>query len=179
MCLKAFSHQDCLLKQVRSPEFNPFPHNDSCWRPWETSLLKTLGKGEIARNEQFLLFPQCFLPIWITFSHFRQIWNCHLQTLLVWKSLKFVVWWWVKTLRTKLSKVFQVLLGNKFFNLLPHNDDFWRTVGKSLLLVTSNFFFSHNVFCPMKDKFNILSIICHLQMMSIWGSLKFCRLVKG
>ena len=39
---------------------NPFPHNDTFWRPWETSLLKTLGKGDIARNEQFLLFPQCF-----------------------------------------------------------------------------------------------------------------------
>ena len=24
-------------------------------------------------NEQFLLFPQCFLPAWITFCHFRQI----------------------------------------------------------------------------------------------------------
>ena len=36
---------------------NPFPHNDTFWRPWETSLLKTLGKGEIARKEQFLLFP--------------------------------------------------------------------------------------------------------------------------
>ena len=23
----------------------------------------TVGKGEIARNEQFLLYPQCFLPI--------------------------------------------------------------------------------------------------------------------
>ena len=30
-------------------------------------------KREIARNEQFLLFPQCFLPVWITFCHFRQI----------------------------------------------------------------------------------------------------------
>ena len=30
----------------------------------------TVGKGEIAHNEQFLLFPQCFLPIWITFCHF-------------------------------------------------------------------------------------------------------------
>ena len=34
----------------------------------------TAGKGEIARNEQFLLFPQRFLPIWITFCHFCQIW---------------------------------------------------------------------------------------------------------
>ena len=41
----------------------------------------TVGKGEIAR-----LFPQCFLPIWISFSHFRQMWNCRLQTLSVWKS---------------------------------------------------------------------------------------------
>ena len=27
-------------------------------------LLKTLGKGEIVHNKQFLLFPQCFLTIW-------------------------------------------------------------------------------------------------------------------
>ena len=43
----------------------------------------TVGKGEIARKKQFLLFPQCFLPVWITFFHFRQIWNCCLQTLSV------------------------------------------------------------------------------------------------
>ena len=71
---------------------NPFPHNDTFWCPWETSLLKTLWeKGEIARNEQFLLFPQCFLPILITI-YFCQIWNCRLQTLSVWKRLNFVVW---------------------------------------------------------------------------------------
>ena len=28
----------------------------------------TEGKGEIARNKQFLLFPQCFLAIWRTLS---------------------------------------------------------------------------------------------------------------
>ena len=33
----------------------------------------TVGKGEIAPNEQFFLFPQCFLPIWIIFCHFLQI----------------------------------------------------------------------------------------------------------
>ena len=57
----------------------------------------TVGKGEIAHNEQFLLFPHCFLPVWITFCHFRQILNCRLQTPSVWKSLKFVVWLWVKS----------------------------------------------------------------------------------
>ena len=28
------------------------------------SFENTVGKGEIALNEQFLHFPQCFLPIW-------------------------------------------------------------------------------------------------------------------
>ena len=28
----------------------------------------------------------------ITFRHFHYIWNCRLQTLSVWKSLKFVIW---------------------------------------------------------------------------------------
>ena len=61
------------------------------------SLLSTLwGKGEIARYEQFLLCPQCFLPIWRTFYHFHQIQICGLQTLSVWKSLRFVIWERVK-----------------------------------------------------------------------------------
>ena len=65
-----------------SPKFvvwqrvNPFPHTHH--RPLLTPLgnkpfENTVGKGEIAHNEQFLLFPQCFLPIWITFFHFRKI----------------------------------------------------------------------------------------------------------
>ena len=32
-------------------------------------LKNTVGKGEIAHEEQFLLFPQCFLPFWKTFYH--------------------------------------------------------------------------------------------------------------
>ena len=35
-----------------------------------TNLLKTLGKGEIARSEQFLLFPLCFQSFMRTFCHF-------------------------------------------------------------------------------------------------------------
>ena len=34
------------------------------------SFENTVRKGEIARNEQFLLFPQCFLSFWRTFFHF-------------------------------------------------------------------------------------------------------------
>ena len=33
----------------------------------------TVGKGEIARNEQFLLFPHCFLPVWRSSCHFYKI----------------------------------------------------------------------------------------------------------
>ena len=56
-------------------------------KPWflpvcKTSLLKnTVGTGEIARNEQFLLFQQCFPPVWRTFCHFHQVKNCRLQTV--------------------------------------------------------------------------------------------------
>ena len=37
------------------------------------SCENTAGKEEIARNQQFLLFPQCFLPIQIDFCKFHQI----------------------------------------------------------------------------------------------------------
>ena len=41
--------------------------------PGKQAFENTAGKGGIARNKPFLLFPQCFLPVWITFFHFRQI----------------------------------------------------------------------------------------------------------
>ena len=46
----------------------PFPNKPWFIRFCSTSLLKTLGKGEIAHNRQFLLFPQCLLPIFIRFK---------------------------------------------------------------------------------------------------------------
>ena len=58
------------------------------------SFENTVGKKETVYNKQFLLFPQCFLPTWRTwtaFSLFHQISNSHLLTLSVWKSLKFVI----------------------------------------------------------------------------------------
>ena len=41
--------------------------------PGKKPFEKTVGNGEIARDEQFLIFPQCFLLVWITFFHFREI----------------------------------------------------------------------------------------------------------
>ena len=60
------------------------------------SLENTVGKGKIARNEPFFLFPQCFLPVWRTFFHFHQNLNCRLQPLSILKSLKIVIWERVK-----------------------------------------------------------------------------------
>ena len=83
--------------------FNPFPNKPWFLRVCITSQLKTMGKGEIARYEQFLLFPQCFLPFWRTCCHFHQIKNCYLQTLSVSKLLKFVVWESVKAVFNSIS----------------------------------------------------------------------------
>ena len=55
----------------------------------EQDFENNAGKGENAPDKEFLLFSQCFLPIWRTFCHFYQILNFCPQTLSVWKSLKF------------------------------------------------------------------------------------------
>ena len=60
------------------------------------------GKGEIASNEQFLLFPHHFLPVWRTVYHLYKILNCRLQTLSVWKGLKFVV---LERVKVRIYKV--------------------------------------------------------------------------
>ena len=83
------------VSRVRPKSEKPFPKQALVFTCLQyKSFENTEGKEEIARNEQFLLFPQCFSPIRITFCHFHQIQNCRLQT--VWKHLKFVVWERVK-----------------------------------------------------------------------------------
>ena len=54
------------------------------------SFENTVGKGEITRNEQFLLFSQCFLPVWRTFSHFYKKHQIVVCSLSVWRSLKLL-----------------------------------------------------------------------------------------
>ena len=61
------------------------------------SFENSVAKGEIARNEQFLLFRQCFLPFYRTFYHFHQNLNCRLKTLSVRKILKCDVWERIKS----------------------------------------------------------------------------------
>ena len=61
---------------------------------------KTVGKGEIACDEQFLLFPQCFQRTRLVLQTHKnrglfgkglicQYSFCHLQILSPWTSLKF------------------------------------------------------------------------------------------
>ena len=76
---------------------SPFPKQAMVFKCLQyKSFENSVGKGEIAHNEQFLLFPQSFQPIWRTFFNFQYIQNCRLRTLSVWQSLKFVVWERVK-----------------------------------------------------------------------------------
>ena len=53
------------------------------WKHWEKEKLLVTSNFS---------FSQCLLPVWRTLCYFHQIWNCRLQTIPVWKSLKFVVW---------------------------------------------------------------------------------------
>ena len=57
-------------------------------------------KGEIACNKQFPFFSQCFLAYMALIFHFKCNLKCRLQCVSVWNSLKFVVWEWVKQLKT-------------------------------------------------------------------------------
>ena len=75
--------------------YQPFPKQSLVFTCLQyKSFENTMGKEEIAHNEQFLL-----LSVFSTHleSHFCKICNCRLQTLSVWKSLKFVIWDRVKT----------------------------------------------------------------------------------
>ena len=57
---------------VPSNIFQPFPKEALVFTNLQyMSFENTVEKGEIARNEQFLLFSQCFLPVWRTLSHFH------------------------------------------------------------------------------------------------------------
>ena len=72
---------------------NPFPNKPWFLRVCSTTLLKSpWEKEKLLLTSNFSFFPQCFLPIWRTFFHFHQILNCHLLTLSIWRSRKFVVW---------------------------------------------------------------------------------------
>ena len=115
-----------------------------------------MRKGEIACNNQFLLFSQCFLPYMALIFHFKCTLKCRLQFVLIWTSLKFcclVMGYEIMRLLSSLWIICSPV--EKHCNPFPHNDTFshpWETSllktlwEKEKLLVTSNFSFSYSVF---------------------------------
>ena len=76
-----------------SQKFNPFPNKPWLLRVCSISFLKTpWEKEKLLVMSNFSFSHSIFYPFWTTFFPFHQIQNCRLQTLSVWKSLKFVVW---------------------------------------------------------------------------------------
>ena len=125
------------------------------------SFENTAGKGETARNEQFLLFPQCFLPFMRIFSHFHQIWN------IVCKLFQFGRFWNVSFVKG-LYRVFEISSANFFSledsemcrlwkgytvflndNVKENENIVWK---EEMLLKSFYSHFSHCLFYPFDDK---------------------------
>ena len=112
----------------------------------------TVGKGEIAHNEQFLLFPQSFLPIWRTSN--LKLWSANSfsldlsEILLFGKGLNGVL---LSKSRKTWLLIFNAYFSNNIlrslpslrtvrswdgaekFNPLPQNPNFSRPCERSLL----------------------------------------------
>ena len=79
--------------------FFPFPNKPWFLRVCSTSLLKTLmEKKKLLVTSNFSFSISVFYPFGQLSAIYITIYNCHLQTLSVWKSLKLVVWEKVKRL---------------------------------------------------------------------------------
>ena len=140
---KVFNHQminTILLVTL----INPFPNKPWFLRVCSTSLLKTLWEKEKLLVTSNFSFSQWFLPICRTFCHFHPIWNCRLQTLSVWLSLKFVVWERVNSICLSSQKgecksfsstkyLFHCYLTLYYINNhfeASITDNFWKNCGK-------------------------------------------------
>ena len=61
--------------QIFIEHLNPLLHKHSFTHQQQIAFQNIVGKGEIARDEQFLLFPQCFLLNQIIASPFVHIFD--------------------------------------------------------------------------------------------------------
>ena len=81
------------FKLMKYKIVNPFSDKPLFLHVCSKSLLKTLREKEkLLITSNFSFSHSVFYPFWRIFHHFHQIQNYRLQTLSVWKSLKFVVW---------------------------------------------------------------------------------------
>ena len=92
-CNQSINLQEILI-------LNPFPNRPWFLRVCSTSLLKTLREKEKLLVTSNFSFSHCVFYWFVgTLYFFHWTENCHLQTVSVWKSLKFVVWERVKKIR--------------------------------------------------------------------------------
>ena len=86
----------CNVQRVNSLIIKTFQNKSWYLRVCSTSLENTVRKGEIARNKQFLLFPQCFLPVCRIFFPFLSNLKVSSAISVSFAQSKFVVWERVK-----------------------------------------------------------------------------------
>ena len=99
--------------KVKDPSL--FPNKPWFLGVWSPSLLKILWEKEkLLVMSNFSFSHSFFLPVLRTFCHFHQIWNCQLQTLSLWKSLKFLVWARIKRLEMSIQGQKQTFYQNIF-----------------------------------------------------------------
>ena len=110
----------------------------------QTAFENIVGKGEIALNEQFLLFPRCFQLNQITVSPFVHIFDI-IPLWLNWKSVKLAYQVHGKPF-PKQALVF-TCLQYKFFE---------NTVGKGEIAHDEQFLLFPTVFSTCMEKFQIL-----------------------
>ena len=100
--------------------FNPFS-NKLWFSCINLSLLKTLWEKEkLLIMSNFSFFHSVFYLFWITFFHFCEIKNCRLQFLLVWSSLKFVIWERVKSMNNLQEKQSDNFISHEGFYYTVH-----------------------------------------------------------
>ena len=100
--LPKMSAKDSVLRDVKSQDcvarVNPFQNKPWFLRVCSTSLLKTLWEKEkLLMMSNFSFSHSVFYPFGELAAIFTKFKPCWLQTLSIWKSLKFVVWERVKT----------------------------------------------------------------------------------
>ena len=128
------------------------------------------GKGENAGNQHFLLFPLCFLSHQKQTALFEPYFSCRLQMLPVWTSLKFCCL--VKSYL--FTTQFRLLMTLK-------KKPFETIVGKGENAGNQHFLLFQQYFLPISKRVSVfkLHLFCSLQRLSVWTSLKMCRMVKS
>ena len=107
------------------PVLNPFPNKPWFLRVCRTSLLKTPREKEKLLMMSNFSFSHCVFSPFRELLPFSSIWNCRLQTILVCKREKFVVWERVNRHTSIVSpSMLQVIVFIYFYGFKANNKHF-------------------------------------------------------